>query len=138
MKILTSNFSSVKKFPLTRFLPIGIAQWPPKFFTGESLKQLAPPDFLIRGYKSGDIDNDEYVLQYNKHILKNLDVPALIETLQKMCGQRIPVLCCYEKSGDFCHRNLVAMHLRSHGHDTHEATVEDISPSQSQCSLMEM
>jgi uncharacterized protein (DUF488 family) len=33
--------------------------------------------------------------------------------LQKLAGDKIPCLLCYEKPGDFCHRHIVAEWLHN-------------------------
>jgi hypothetical protein len=51
----------------------------------------------------------EYVPAYDSRILAKLDARAVWDVLHQRAGQSVePVICCYEKSNEHCHRRLVA------------------------------
>jgi len=74
------------------------------------LPSLAPTWDLVKDYKTGKINDAEYVVKYLT-ILKERDLtPAKIY-------DAIPdgaILLCYEKPGQFCHRRVLAIWLQNH------------------------
>ena len=78
-------------------ITLGIPIW----FKGAHYPQLAPKaDFLFKYKKDGD--EKEYTNQYYAQVLDKLDPQEVYNDLKDK------VLLCYEKSGKFCHRRLVA------------------------------
>lgn len=141
--IFTSYFAKTKKFP-ENFIPVSISQWPPKGYKGLECKALAPTKEILLNYKnSKDPDNikeDTYIKNYNKDVLNTVNFKKLFLELQDKLDEDILnnldteniwesnalhlVLTCYEKSEDFCHRNLVSKELNKQGIPCKE--VEDI------------
>ena len=109
--IYTSYFASKKYDPEKA---INISRWPPKYYKGRSFPYLYPPADLLWSYKNGYVDNVEYERQYRENVLAKLEPAHIAEVLD---GE---VLLCYEKSGDFCHRNIVAAWLREAGFECEE------------------
>jgi len=99
--IYTSYFGGVRKFNLPQDKLVSISQWPPKGYTGEKYKQLAPTPGIIKDYKAGKLSNEDYVPRYIREVLDKLDP---IKVYHELNGK---ILLCYEKSEDFCHRHLV-------------------------------
>lgn len=118
MEVATSYFANIRK--LADFVPVSIALWPPKGFRGTRLSLFCPPDFLIRGYKAGEITESEYREIFTKNILDVLPEKNTLERMFANLGSFI-VLLCYEKPGDFCHRHMVAERLSEMGIPCHEA-----------------
>ena len=81
---------------------VSIAQGTPIWFKGRIYKPLCPPWSLINKYKS-DGDKEYYIRMYNEIVLANLDPIKVYNDLGPEA-----VLMCWEKSGDFCHRHIVA------------------------------
>lgn len=81
---------------------VSIAKGTPIWFKGGIYKPLCPPWSLINKYKS-DGDKDYYIKRYYEIVLKNLDPIKVYNDLGSEA-----VLMCWEKSGDFCHRHIVA------------------------------
>jgi len=75
---------------------VGISQGIPKWFTGRIYKKLAPSWNMIK------LPDAQYTVAYNE-ILSKLDAQQVYEELGESA-----ILLCYEKPGDFCHRQLVA------------------------------
>ena len=86
---------------------VSIAGSAPGFYKGRVYKKLAPKYWFFKKYKE---DNDEafYVEQYQKEVLNKLDPHQVYADL----GENA-VLLCWEKSGKFCHRHLIARWLES-------------------------
>lgn len=118
--IYTSYFGALKNsLDSETMTAISIARRSPLQFRGHSFFDLAPPTSLIRQYKSGQINDDEYLVVYNK-ILNSLNPHDVYQRLLDMAKNTIPVLCCYEKPNDFCHRHYVADWFMRHGLECRE------------------
>ena len=127
MKIYTTYFAKVKKLP-ENVIPISIAAKTPDVKMKE-YKKLAPPWYILKTYKDNG-NEEEYVKEYNRVVLNNLNPKKVVEDLACIAQNKSVVigddvinipcdldvaLVCYEKSGDFCHRHLVADWLNKNG-----------------------
>lgn len=92
---------------------ISIARPAPSGFRGQTIKELAPSAGLLKKWKRNQILKSQYTIEFNKQ-LKKLD-PNKIGSL---CEGKI--LLCWERSGAFCHRHLVARWLRENGFNVKE------------------
>lgn len=103
--MFTSYFGSpkIKKFDNSRL--ISISMKPPDYFKSfiRIYKPLCPSYNLVKSYKSGIISEYQYTMQYYKDILNKLDPKDVYNQLGKDS-----ILLCYEKTGKFCHRRIVA------------------------------
>ena len=81
---------------------VSIALSKPKWYQCREYKKLAPSWNLLNKYKQ-DGDKQFYTEQYQKEVLDKLDPQQVYEELGEDA-----VLLCWEKSGDFCHRHIVA------------------------------
>ena len=83
-------------------IPVSIALYTPKGVPARQYPALCPSPQLLGGYKAGLISKEEYVDQFTKQ-LTQLDAVQVYQDLGDDA-----ILLCYEKAGDFCHRQLVA------------------------------
>ena len=71
---------------------------------------VAPTWDMVRGYKAGSIDDEEYTKLYMEILERNeqriLDAFSFYSTLTQKVA-----LACYCKAGAFCHRVLLAKWL---------------------------
>ena len=104
MKIYTSNFSSVKNLVKQGIVPIGTVIFPPKWYTGLNYQVLAPRPEMLK------MSETVYVLKYME-ILARLKPEVVIQDLVKLGNGKDVALLCFEKPGDFCHRQLVCKWL---------------------------
>lgn len=110
--ILTSYFANFRKFndlktvSISRFTPV----WSKGHISG---LELAPSADLLFKYKEGLVTELEYEEIYNKQ-LSLLDPKEIFEKYDNC------ILLCYEKSSDFCHRQLVSKWLNSNGFECKE------------------
>lgn len=97
----TSYFGNKKNFPQGALI-CGICRYPPDGVI--NLIGLAPQEELLKKLKSKDID--EFIFSYNYE--KQLDDNK--EQIRKFFQEvdKDVVLCCYEKTGDFCHRHILS------------------------------
>lgn len=85
---------------------ISIAGKAPDFYKGETFKELAPKYWFFQEYKKNH-NTFFYTYYYQKEVLDKLDPVKIYEKLKNR------TLLCFEKSGDFCHRRLVAKWLEA-------------------------
>ena len=81
---------------------VSIAGKSPPWYHGREYKKLAPKFWFFEKYKR-DGDEGFYTYQYREEVLSHLDTEEVYNDL----GQDA-VLLCWEKPGEFCHRNIVA------------------------------
>lgn len=104
MKIYTSYFANGKKLNMAGLRMIGIALYPPKWFYGTTIRDVAPSYSILKETSS----QEEYVNRFKNEILSKVDAKAFVEKLETISKGKDVALCCYEKPDDFCHRHLVA------------------------------
>lgn len=109
MTIYTTYFAKLKSVS-DDILPIAICAKVPEWFSGPVLSELAPSKSILYQYKkSGDIEL--YESRFNDEILSLIspkNIYTLIEDIARKNGYNKVALVCFEKSGSFCHRHLVA------------------------------
>jgi uncharacterized protein YeaO (DUF488 family) len=126
MKIYTSYFGNMKRLMKAGLVPIGISQFPPKFFYGNSMKELAPAPFML----GKDISPKQYVELFNSRILGKLKQGDVLKKLEQLAMGRDVVLLCFEKDPEGCHRTLVANWLNKAGFIVEEFEAYRNKPSQ--------
>ncbi|MBO5435343.1 DUF488 domain-containing protein [bacterium] len=118
MNIYTSYFAKMKKLG-DDIVPIAICAKVPTGINCQNYKKLAPSFDILMQYKSNP-DKDLYTQRYRSEILGKLDVETVISDLTNLSGGKDIALLCYEKTGDFCHRHLVADWLWEAGYTVAE------------------
>jgi hypothetical protein len=108
MEIYTGNFANVKKYEAAGYIPVSIARYPLRYYTGLRYSKLAPLDWMLK------LPEREYITEYNSRILGALNPSTIVDELNFLSKGKDVVLLCYEKEGDFCHRRLVAKWLENH------------------------
>lgn len=103
MVIYTSYFANSRKLAAANVKPICIAVGKPKFFFGPQLLDVAPTRYMI----SSVCSTEEYIRLY-KGILSKLNAFKVVEQITSLSEGKDVALCCYEKPGDSCHRQLLA------------------------------
>jgi len=93
---------------------INIAIKPAPGFEGPSYPPLYPMWGFLKKYKQ-DGDEAAYTEEYHKKVLAFLDPHKVYNDLKDN------TLLCWEKSGSFCHRRIVADWIQEHtGHKVEE------------------
>lgn len=82
---------------------VAISRGVPKWFKGRAYMALAPSWELVRIK-----DKDVYTKRYTAEVLNKLEPHKVVKELGDDA-----VLLCWERSGEFCHRRLVAEWLRA-------------------------
>lgn len=127
--IYTSYFSNMRHIP-SGIIPISIARFNPRWYTGLEYKKLAPPIRMVNWYKGSSYcveskaAQEIYEFEYTREVLNKLDVVTVVSEIGFVAGfndknwcmekNSIVVLLCYEKSS-FCHRHIVAKWLGEYG-----------------------
>lgn len=75
------------------------------------LPLLAPPSSTLWRYKNGKIDEEEFKKEYLIHLYIHKD--EVLNTIKSLPDESI--LLCHEKTGRFCHRNILAEWLKQYG-----------------------
>lgn len=95
----TSSFRRAKGDPRC----VAISARVPKGYSNRRCKKLAPPYWMVRKSKSGEITDEEFERQFTEYVLEKLDAREILDEIGDDA-----VLLCWEKAGEFCHRKLVA------------------------------
>jgi hypothetical protein len=128
--IFTSYFAKVKKFS-PNITPIAICIKPPEGYKGLWYPELAPDYDILKRWKR-DRNEEDYVKLFTRSVLDNLSIDTVLKDIDELLPMRVQqsmafpyaiekdsnyhvALLCYEKSGDFCHRHLVADWFRRNG-----------------------
>ncbi len=98
----TSNFRKSKGDPRC----VAISASVPKYYNGKRCKKLAPPYWMVKKSKSGEMSDEEFELQFKNCVLEKLDAHEILEEIGDDA-----VLLCWEKPGESCHRTLVGAWL---------------------------
>lgn len=101
----------MRRFP--NIIPISISLYTPHWFTGFKYPLLSPTPDILHDYKSKLIDVDTYINRYLNQVLIGLDSIQVLSNISRIGNGNDIALCCYEKSGEFCHRHLVANWLNN-------------------------
>lgn len=88
---------------ITRYYPRGVR----KGHFDEWVRELAPSVELLKGYKEGKINQEQFTMQFFSQIYSNIDSLEAIQSISEMARHGNVTLLCYERDGDFCHRYLV-------------------------------
>jgi hypothetical protein len=97
--VKTASFFTYKgpgRISIARYAP----RWTPAGF--EDYSKLEPGPW----FKS--VTQERYVELYHAEVLGKLDPQKTFDELQELGHGAEPVLLCWEKPGEFCHRRLVA------------------------------
>ena len=105
MKVFTSYFSNAKRLEAAGVRMIGISLFPPEWFKGISMKQVAPTRAL---FAAKDLSDEEYEKRFYREVLSRVDVWGFYQMLERFSGGKDVALCCFEKDRKYCHRKLVA------------------------------
>jgi hypothetical protein len=80
---------------------VAISIYPPEGFRGKHYPKLAPTKKALDRYRK-DGNKKAYIKSYEKDVLSKLNPEQVWEELKDN------TILCYEPSGEFCHRHLVA------------------------------
>lgn len=95
----TSYFSKADNVPGA----ISIARFPPKWSVAKKYPRLAPTPDLIHV-----VDMVQYSRLYTLRVLARLDPEEVYEELVDIADPYEPILLCFEKDRNDCHRAIVA------------------------------
>lgn len=111
--IQTSYFANHRNFPDGKRL-VSVSRFTPEGVEADYALELAPQPQLLSEYKEGKVSEAEFKKQYISETLDLLDPKEVAKNYKDS------IFLCYEKTGDFCHRNIIAEWLRSAGENIEE------------------
>lgn len=111
--IYTSYYANIKSLPKNMVL-VSISGDGGNLakFNGYCYKKLAPKFGFWKKWHDniGKIDEEDnnnfYIREFQNQVLNGLDPKEIERDLCERFGENV-VLLCYEKSGNFCHRDIV-------------------------------
>lgn len=104
-RLYTGYYPYTQKYKDRKLMPIQISGTSP--ITMPVYTKLAPPRNIVMDYKSGILSWIEYTKMYNR-LLTSVNPDTVYRDLINITGGLTPILMCYEKPSDFCHRHIVA------------------------------
>ena len=106
--IYTGYYAKVKNYKENGIEPVAISGKVPDFFEGTTYPDFAPRYETLQRWKNKEITNEGYTKEY-KAYLNTLNKEEVEFDFQPYNTEENDcVLLCYEKSGDFCHRHVLA------------------------------
>ena len=100
---------------------VSIAGKTPEWFSGAKYKQLAPKydwwqewHLMFAGKLNSPESIEWYTNKYYATVLRDFDPLKTAQDIKDLSRWNVPVLMCYEKPGDFCHRSIVRKWLNDH------------------------
>ena len=88
---------------ITRYYPRGVR----KDHFDEWVRELSPSAELLKGYKEGIINQEQFTVQFFSQINSNVASLEALQSISEMAKKSNITLLCYERDGEFCHRHLV-------------------------------
>ena len=126
MKVYTSYFANSKKLAQAGIKVIGVALYPPKWFYGMSIKQVAPTASILFAKNQ---THEQYTERYKREVLARLNPQQILENIRIAAQGHDVTLCCFEKPGDFCHRHILAEWLSQNTGETIKEYGEPVAPT---------
>lgn len=125
--IYTSYFANIKNLS-NDMITFSIARWKPKQYKGATIISLAPSLELLQWWRASDkseLAKEKYIKTFNNY-LNTKNPEQLVKLLKQKCNNKIPVLLCFEKPEEFCHRHLIANWLNKNGIKCKELEKSDL------------
>ena len=118
--IYTGYFDRLEDYTRNGLVPVCIAGYPAKGFTGGCYPKLAPRKIWWQEWYDNHLTNDWYKMKYQATVLNKLS-PFQVRNDMQSYGTDV-VMLCYEKPSDFCYRHLVAKWMNGHNIPVREFT----------------
>ena len=95
-------------------------------FKGKAIPELAPKKDFWKIWHSniGKIPDDENTKYYIRHYF--LEVLSKVDIEELLKDEKDPILLCYEKGQDFCHRHVLAEYINIlYGIEVHDIKIDE-------------
>ena len=76
---------------------------------------FVPEHSILTDYKNGSINTEGYINRYREQMRRSL--PQIRVWLDSLDPRVDMTLLCWEKAGQFCHRNLALAYVERYRHD---------------------
>lgn len=123
--LFTTYISNIKNIPEEYHKNVIIIA---RYFKSEKFKKdirLCPPDWLLKAYKAGEMDWEDFEYEFKKYMLQGSCLEAMRELYVAVKNGRNIILACYEKDDSVCHRRLIREFL-SQWLETKEYEIGDL------------
>lgn len=111
MRIYTSYYKKMEDVG-PAYLLIQVSNTKPKWFPWGVwvLPEVYPDWEYVKGLKDGSISESEFESAYREKLsrLNRDSILRIIKEIVDFTGNEDVMLLCWEKSGDFCHRTILA------------------------------
>lgn len=117
VRLFTSYFGNFRALNNEDVLMIGISRFPPKYFNGPSIFDLAPLSYMLK------LPPDEYDKLFAERVLGATTPEKIIKQIEwyaEKTQSTAVALCCFEKEQKDCHRYNVAVWLKEAGYEVEE------------------
>lgn len=97
-----------------------------RYFKSDKFKKdirLSPSDGLLKAYKNGVIDWDNFEIEFKEQMTSGLTLVAMRELYKRLKAGEDIILVCYEKDYTYCHRRLIGEFLMQYGIEYQELPV---------------
>ena len=121
--IYTTYFAKVKDLPET-ITPVSIARKAPDGWNNLTYTKLAPTKEILSDWKENP-NESKYFNQFFDKVLGKLHADEVLAELYALVNTADIALVCYEKTGDSCHRHLVADWFKESGFEAEEYAWEN-------------
>jgi len=111
--IYTGFFDKIDAYEKEGLTPVSIAGRAPENYHGFEYRKLAPKYDWWKKWHDERLSENWYNNMYQQTVLDKLSARDVYDDLHRL-GENV-VLLCYEESGQFCHRNLVADWFEENG-----------------------
>lgn len=94
-----------------------------RFFRSDKFRKdirLSPSNELLKMYKAGIIDWDEFETEFKIQMSGGLTLIALRELYKRLKSGEDIILVCYEKDYTYCHRRLIGEFMMQYDIEYHE------------------
>lgn len=117
MRMYTSYFAMLPKLLAAGVTPISICRFPPGWYDGAAMMCVSPTPETLSRMKSGDVSARA---DYVRDTLFAMDAKDVVADAARISGGKDVAFLCFEKPGDFCHRQLFGRWLIQSGYHVEE------------------
>lgn len=113
-KIYTSYFGQLTKLRAAGIEPISISLYPPNWYAGKQLTEIAPHAADLLAFKNGLIPKERFEIFY-RYKLTQIGKENILKKIEALAEGKDCALLCFEKPTEFCHRHILAEFISSPG-----------------------
>lgn len=109
-KVYTSYFGNILKLKEKGIVPISIALFPPKWYAGEELRDLAPDVTIFSAFKE-NIITEERFRRFYQYKIRKMGREKIRQLIDEAAKGRDIALICFEHPDRPCHRHILGKYM---------------------------